>query len=75
LIQRLASLYGKELIVQNLSLQTDSSDLLGGYKPLELRQLARKVYVECMDLFMCTFSRAQNAELLIFMDSALEKGL
>jgi len=75
LIQRLASLYGKELIVQNLSLQTDSSDLLGGYKPLELRQLARKVYVEFVDLFTCTFSRAQNAEFLRFVDSALEKGL
>jgi midasin len=37
LIQRLASLYSQELIVQYVSLQMDSSDLFGGYKPLEVQ--------------------------------------
>ena len=49
--------------------------MFGDYKPLELQQLAHKVYVEFVDLFTCTFSRAQNAGFLIFVDSALEKGL
>ena len=49
----------------------DSSDLFGGYKPLELQQLACKMYVEFVDLFMCTFSRAQNVEFLVFVDSGV----
>lgn len=41
LVQRLAQGTGRELVVQNLSLQTDGADLLGGFRPVELRQLAQ----------------------------------
>lgn len=41
LVQRLAEGTGRELVVQNLSLQTDGADLLGGFRPVELRQLAQ----------------------------------
>jgi midasin len=44
LVQQLAKYTGQKLIVQNLSLQTDSADLLGGYRPVELRQLAQVSY-------------------------------
>lgn len=74
LVQQLASLCERELIVQNLSLQTDSTDLLGGYKPLELKNVARTTYQEFVDLFVSTFSRKQNAKFLQFAASALEKG-
>ncbi|CAM9220817.1 unnamed protein product, partial [Ectocarpus sp. 13 AM-2016] len=40
LVQRLAEGTGRDLVVQNLSLQTDGADLLGGFRPVELRQLA-----------------------------------
>jgi midasin len=46
LVQQLAKYTGQKLIVQNLSLQTDSADLLGGYRPVELRQLAQVSYLE-----------------------------
>lgn len=41
LVQRLAEGTGRQLVVQNLSLQTDGADLLGGFRPVELRQLAQ----------------------------------
>lgn len=41
LVQRLAEGTGRKLVVQNLSLQTDGADLLGGFRPVELRQLAK----------------------------------
>ncbi len=74
LVQRLANLTGRTLLVQNLSLQTDSTDLLGGYKPLEMRHVARGVYDKFVDLFVSSFSRSQNAQFLKYVLSALEKG-
>ena len=69
LIQQLARSSDRELIVQNLSLQTDSTDLLGGYRPLEIRQIARQVYMQFVDLFCSTFSRKQNSDFLDFSAS------
>lgn len=74
LVQRLASLTGRQLLVLNLSLSTDSTDLLGGYKPLEIRHVARGVYDSFVDLFVSSFSRTQNAQFLRFVLDAYEKG-
>ena len=74
LVQRLAYATKRDLVVQNLSLQTDSTDLLGGYRPLEIRHLARRVYVEFVDIFVSSFSKTQNAEFLSYVCSAYEKG-
>lgn len=73
-VQRLANLTGQSLLVQNLSLQTDSTDLLGGYKPLEMRHVARGVYDKFVDLFVSSFSRSQNAQFLRYVLTAFEKG-
>ena len=60
-------------MVQNLSLQTDSTDLLGGYRPLELQYVAQRMYSSFVDIFVATFSRKQNAEFLNFASAALKK--
>lgn len=73
MLQQLARYAGRDLIVQNLSLQTDSTDLLGGYRPLEITHIARKVYLEFVDIFVATFSRKQNADFLKFTASMFEK--
>jgi midasin len=73
-IQMLAQMYQRPLIVQNVSLQTDSTDLLGGYKPVELKHLGRKLYVDFVDLFTGTFSRKQNAKFLAFAAQSYERG-
>ncbi|GKY98789.1 hypothetical protein MPSEU_000835100 [Mayamaea pseudoterrestris] len=72
-LQQLAALCGRELTVQNFSLQTDSNDILGGYRPLELRLIAAKLYNDFVDLFVSIFSRKQNAEFLQFAHEALKK--
>ena len=73
LIQRLASLSRNTLIVQNLSLQTDSTDLLGGYRPLEINHLARKMYIDFIELFVSCFSRSQNEQFINFVTTSYEK--
>jgi midasin len=73
ILQHLAKLAGRELIVQNLSLQTDSTDLLGGYRPLEMQHVARRVYQTFVDLFTSTFSRKQNAEFLSLASTSMQK--
>ena len=55
IIQRLASMSGTHLVVQNMSLQIDSTDLLGGYRPVEIGQSARKMYKMFMEMSVSTF--------------------
>ena len=59
--------------MQNLSLQTDTSDLLGGYRPVEIHNAARELYLKFVDLFAGTYSQAQNSEFLVFVSLAYEQ--
>lgn len=63
-IQQLARVLNKTLVVQNLSLSTDSSDLLGGYKPVTIRHLVLPMYETFLQLFQDTFSQTGNLEFL-----------
>ena len=45
-MQELAARCGHKLLVQNLSLQTDAADLLGGYRPIDIKSLARPLVGE-----------------------------
>lgn len=74
-IQQLAHILRKKLIVQNLSLSTDSSDLLGGYKPVSLRQLILPMHETFVTLFQGTFSQEQNAEFLQRVGTMFRKQL
>lgn len=73
ILQQMAKLCCRELVVQNLSLQTDGTDLLGGYRPLQMDLVAKRIYRDFVDLFVSTFSRKQNAQFLAFAASALQK--
>ena len=63
-IQELARLLGKKLIVQNLSLSTDVSDLLGGYRPVTIRQMLLPAYEIFVRLFQETLSASKNTDFL-----------
>jgi midasin len=63
-IQFLAHLCGKKLHVQNLNQQSDSADLIGGYKPVEISKLMVPLMNSFGALFPRTFSRSQNEEFL-----------
>ncbi|GMG16964.1 unnamed protein product [Phytophthora fragariaefolia] len=72
IIQHMAAAMGQRLVVQNLNIQSDSSDLVGGFKPVEIHLLARPLYMEFVDLFAATFSQKSNAGFLNVVRIALE---
>lgn len=63
-VQYLAHLTGKELSVVNLSQASDSVDLVGGFKPLEMRLVLGPIREDFERLFTATFSQAHNAKFL-----------
>ncbi|GMF26510.1 unnamed protein product [Phytophthora lilii] len=72
IIQHMAAAMGQRLVVQNLNIQSDSSDLVGGFKPVEIHLLARPLYMSFVDLFTATFSQKSNASFLNIVRIALE---
>ncbi|KAH9381513.1 hypothetical protein HPB48_005512 [Haemaphysalis longicornis] len=63
-VQHLAELTGHPLVVLNMSQQSDSSDLLGGFKPVDVKLLLSPLREQFEALFSTTFSQAQNAKFL-----------
>ncbi|KNC56498.1 uncharacterized protein AMSG_11499 [Thecamonas trahens ATCC 50062] len=63
-LQFLASALGVALRVQNLNQQTDVTELLGGFKPVNMRLLLAPLLDEFDQLFGATFSRSANAKFL-----------
>jgi midasin len=63
-VQYLAHQLDKPLTVVNMNQQSDSSDLLGGYKPIEMRILIQPLRDEYLDLFSKTFQSDKNASFL-----------
>ena len=69
MIQSIASQLGKKLSVINMSQQSDSTDLLGGFKPVDLTWLATNLKQTFDNLFAKTFSIKSNGP---FLDSILK---
>jgi midasin (ATPase involved in ribosome maturation) len=57
-IQALAYASGKQLLVYNLNVQSDSADLVGGFKPVHLRQIAVPLLQKFENLFLSTFQES-----------------
>lgn len=64
IVQYLADQLGQSLIVHNLNQQTDSSDFMGGWKPLDVGIAVRDLYREFTDLFALCFNPEKNAQFL-----------
>jgi midasin len=62
IVTHLASLLRRPLISLNLSHQTESSDLLGGFKPVDTRVPGSVLQERFLELFGATFSRRKNAK-------------
>ncbi|MCJ1389381.1 hypothetical protein MMC18_002238 [Xylographa bjoerkii] len=74
LIQELARILDHELIVVNLSQQSEAGDLLGGYKPANLRALAMPIQEEFEDLFDRTFSSERNQRFIKSVARTVARG-
>jgi midasin len=72
-VQELANLTRRKLMVQNLSLSTDASDLFGGFRPVSLRQLFLPCYEQFLALFQETFSASQNSEFVLVVAQTFRK--
>ena len=59
-ITHLATILEKPLISLNLSQQTESSDILGGFKPIDARVPGMKLYQTFVRLFGATLSSKKN---------------
>ncbi|CAG8078285.1 unnamed protein product [Penicillium salamii] len=63
-VQHLATLMRQKLTVVNLSQQSESTDLLGGFKPVNIRTMAVPMLDEFTQLFELTFSAKKNQKFL-----------
>ncbi|QKX59888.1 uncharacterized protein TRUGW13939_07030 [Talaromyces rugulosus] len=70
-IQQLANLMCQKLTVVNLSQQSESTDLLGGFRPVNLRSMAVPILDEFNDLFEQTFSAKKNQKFLASVTKSL----
>jgi midasin len=72
-VQYIATICRKPLTALNLSTQTESSDLLGGFKPIDAGVAARVLQTRWQKLFTETFSmaKAQNGAYLEAASKAL----
>lgn len=73
IVQHLAALSRRKLVVVNVSQQVESGDLVGGYKPMDAKQLIAPLLEEFYDIFDSTFSRAKNHEFISVMEKAVKK--
>lgn len=72
-VQQLANELGKMLVVVNLSQQSESGDLLGGFKPVSVRTLALPMKEEFEELFESTFSTAKNKQYMDMLRKRVAK--
>ncbi|XP_061756335.1 midasin isoform X2 [Nerophis ophidion] len=63
-VQHLARVTGHKLMVVNMNQQSDTADLLGGYKPVDHKQILIPLREAFEDLFSQTYSRSQNLTFL-----------
>lgn len=64
IVQELANLVQSKLVVINVSQQTDSSDLIGGFKPLQPSEGLRSILPEFINLVRRTWTRGNNEEFI-----------
>lgn len=73
-ITHLATLLRRPLISLNMSNQTESSDIIGGFKPIDARVPASELQERFLDLFGGTFSRKKNAHFEESVRKAVQEG-
>lgn len=74
-VQQLAESLGQRLVAVNLSQQSEVGDLLGGFKPINVRNLAVPLKEEFEDLFASTgISEEKNQKYLKSINKGIAKG-
>ncbi|XP_023948089.2 midasin [Bicyclus anynana] len=71
-IQYLAKQTGHKLVVINMNQQSDSADLLGGYKPVDLKFVIRPIKTEYIEMFKGFFNTEKNKKFLGHIETCYE---
>lgn len=72
-VQQVAKLMNKKLTVINVSQQTETGDLLGGYKPVNTKTVAVPIQEMFENLFIGTFSEKKNAKFSKILSKCFNK--
>lgn len=72
-VQEIAKMMNKKLTVINVSQQTESGDLLGGYKPVNTKTVAIPLQEVFENLFLATFSQKKNAKFSQLLSKCFNK--
>ncbi|CAI5759429.1 unnamed protein product [Candida verbasci] len=72
-VQQVAKLMNKKLTVINVSQQTESGDLLGGYKPVNSKSIAIPIQEYFENLFIATFSEKKNEKFSKILTKCFNK--
>lgn len=74
IISYLASLLNKPIVSLNLSNQSESSDLIGGFRPINTRIPASELQSRFLELFQRTFSKKKNERFQQGLRKAFAEG-
>ncbi|ODV93781.1 hypothetical protein PACTADRAFT_71717 [Pachysolen tannophilus NRRL Y-2460] len=72
-VQQVAKMLNKKLVVINVSQQTEIGDLLGGYKPVNTKIIALPLQELFDNLFHRTFSIKKNAQFMEILSKCFNK--
>lgn len=72
-VQEIAKMMNKKLTVINVSQQTESGDLLGGYKPVNTKSVAVPLQETFENLFLATFSQKKNARFSALLSKCFNR--
>lgn len=75
IVQELAKLMGKKLHVFNMNQNTDSADLLGGFKSVDLKYLLKPIYGLFLEVFSTLLNKeaSSNAKFLDIIQKTFEQ--
>lgn len=71
-VQYLARQTGHKLVVINMNQQSDSADLLGGYKPVDMKYVIRPIINEYDGLFRSFYNVDKNKKFLGHIETCYE---
>lgn len=71
-VQYVADILGHDLAVLNMNQQSDSSDLLGGYKPVDFAVVVQPLRREFENLFSKDFDSAKNSKFLNHVNNCFQ---
>lgn len=71
-VQYLARQTGHKLVVINMNQQSDSADLLGGYKPVDMKYVIKPIRLEFEELFKSFYNVEKNRKFLSHINTCFE---